>query len=220
MKYLLTTFLVFLLISCSSVDIKDHWKNPDIDIYDAQKVLVVGMTPNINARQQFETKLKEEYEARGIEAVKSLDVFEPDFTTEQKSETELKRIENILVANGFDTVLFTKVVGVEDKIIHRKTYSYEENTKHRFKDDYLMYQDVFFNPDYYEEYTVYKVETALYCICPGKDRELIWKGFIDITDPRSTKETVNDFVKLVILVLEDQRLLTTVKTTEEENYKI
>lgn len=42
---------------------------------------------------------------------------------------------------------------------------------------------------------------------PTKDRELIWKGYIDITDPYSVAETVNDYVKLVTIVLEEQNLM-------------
>ena len=47
----------------------------------------------------------------------------------------------------------------------------------------------------------------MYCICPTKDRELLWRGYIDITDPSSTKETVEDYIKLLMFVLEEQQLI-------------
>jgi hypothetical protein len=70
-----------------------------------------------------------------------------------------------------------------------------------------MYQDIFYNPEYYEEYTIYHAETSMYCICPTKDRELIWKGYIDITDPRDIEKTIKDYVRLAIVVLEEEQLI-------------
>lgn len=48
----------------------------------------------------------------------------------------------------------------------------------------------------------------MYCIYPTKKRELIWKGYLDITDPESINETVSDYVRLVIIVLEEQQLIS------------
>ena len=40
--YLIMVFLV----GCSSSDLVSSWKDPEIVIFDAQKVLIVGMTSN------------------------------------------------------------------------------------------------------------------------------------------------------------------------------
>lgn len=202
--------MCFLFISCSTTELVENWKNPDIDTYSPDKVLLVGMTSNVEARQQFEKQLQNEYASRGIESVMSMELFDPSFTTEKKTEEELKALETKLINDGFDTILFTKVIGVEDKIAYKKNYDGYDGTYRRFSDDYLRYQDAFYNPDYYEEYTVYHTETSMYCICPTKDRELIWKGYIDIMDPQSINETVNDYVSLVIVVLEEQQLISPV----------
>lgn len=207
MKLLKALAICLIVFSCSTTQLVENWKNPEIDTYSPSKVLVVGMTSNIEARQQFEKQLKEEYESRGIETVMSLEFFDPSFTTEKKTEEELKVLENNLIIDGFDTVLFTKIIGVEDKIAYKKDYDEYDNTYLKFKEDYLKYQDAFYNPDYYEEYTVYHAETSMYCLCPEKNRELIWKGYIDIIDPQSVEETVNDYVRLVMVVLEEQQLI-------------
>ncbi|PQV50439.1 hypothetical protein CLV33_102301 [Jejuia pallidilutea] len=207
MKRIIPLVLSLIVLGCSSVEIVDNWKNPDIAVFKSSKVLIIGMTANTEARRQFEQQLKQAYELRGIEGVMSLDVFEPDFTLEKQSKEAINRIEAILLANNFDAVLFTKVIGVEDKIAYRNNYDSYNETHISFKDDYLKYQDVYYNPDYYDEYSIYHSETSLYCLCPTKDRELIWKGYIDITDPYSVAETVNDYVKLVTIVLEEQNLM-------------
>ncbi len=216
MKYLTGILLIFLLCSCSSVELVEHWKNPDIDFYEPNKVLVVGMTSHVEARQKFEQQLKDEYESRGVETVRSLDLFGPAFSTEKMTKADLKAVENDLINDGFDTVLFTKVMGVEDIIEYKSNYDGYDETYRRFNEEYLKYQDIYYNPDYYEAYTVYHVETSMYCLCPTKDRTLIWKGYIDITDPQSIDDTVNDYVRLVIIVLEEQQLITPKIFKEED----
>ena len=195
------------LMGCSSTQIVDSWKNPEIGIYEPYKVLVVGLTSDETVRQQFEEKLKNELELRGSEAVISLDVLDSTPKTDQMTEAELDALENQLIEDGFDTILLTKIIGIEDKVAYRKNYKGYDETYRRFKEDYLMHQDVFYDPDYYEEYKIYKAETSMYCICPTKDRELIWKGYININDPRSIKKTVNDYVKLALAVLEQEQLI-------------
>ncbi|MGB5418447.1 hypothetical protein [Algibacter sp.] len=207
MKYLQLLLIFILAFSCSNAELIDNWKNPDIDVYSANKVLVVGMTSNSTARRKFEKQFQSEIRSRGIEAVTSMDYFEPSFTLEKKTEEELNQLESRLIADGFDTVFFTKVMGVEDRIVYKENYRRYDNTHKRFREDYLRYQDAFYNPDYYHEYSVYHSEISMYCICPTKDRELIWKGYIDITDPQSIGDTVNDYVNLVMVILEEQQLI-------------
>lgn len=199
--------ICFLIFGCSTTELVENWKNPDIEQYNPNKVLLVGMTANLDARQQFEQQLQEEYKVRGIEAVMSSTYFEPTFTASKKTEEELLALEGQLIMDGFDTILFTKVIGVEDNIIYKSNYDGYDSTYRKFSEDYLMYQDAYYNPDYYEDYTVYHTETAMYCICPTKGRSLIWKGYIDIMDPETISETVNDYVRLMVVVLDEQQLI-------------
>ena len=216
MKRSLLVSLALVLISCNSTQLIESWKNPEIESYAPSKVLVVGLTSNKEARQKFENKLKNELEIRGAEAVTSVDVFNEANKTQKITESELKALEDNLINDGFDTVLFSKIIGVEDKIVYKRDFDTHEETYRRFKEDYLRYQDVYYNPEYYDEYTIYYAETALYCICPGKERELIWKGYINITDPISVDKTVSEYVNVVIAVLEDQNLINP-KILEETN---
>ncbi|MGK0412094.1 MAG: hypothetical protein ACJA1B_000283 [Polaribacter sp.] len=215
MRHSFFLILMLLLLNCTTAELVDSWKNPAIESYAPYKVLVVGMTPNTEARLKFEQQLKNEFEFRGINAMMSLELFDPSLRTEKMTQEELKEFENKLANDGFDTVLFTKTIGVEDKVAYKKSYYNYDETYRRFKDDYLMYQDIYYNPEYYDEYTVYHAETSLYCICPTKDRALIWKGYIDIIDPQSIEETVNDYVNLVLLVLEKEMLINQKLLKEE-----
>ena len=207
MKKITLLLLIVLLTSCSSTQLVESWKNPDIDSYVPNKVLIVGLTSEMDARKKFEKQLKKEFEARGVMAVMSLDILDGSKLNERMTVADLNALETQLILDEFDTILLTKIIGVDDRIAYRKDYGGYDETRRRFTDEYLMYQDVFYNPEYYKEYTIYHAETSMFCICPTKDRELIWKGYIDITDPTNIEQTVKDYVRLAILVLEEEQLL-------------
>lgn len=216
MRFSKIILICLFVMSCSSAHLVDFWKNPDIDSYNPNKVLIIGITTNNFARQKFEQKLKEEFNLRGIEAIPSLDFFDPSLETETKTEEQLSTLENSLLENGFDTILLTKIIGIENKVAYSRNYDSNEETFRKFSEDYYMHQDIYNDPDYYERYTVYNAETSMYCICPTKERELIWKGSIDIIDPQSIDETVNDYIKLMTLVLEEQQLIKSIDQYKEE----
>ncbi|MEM5540126.1 MULTISPECIES: hypothetical protein [unclassified Olleya] len=204
------TLLILLLISlyaCDSTQLRERWISPDASDYTLQKVFIVALSNNQTAKSQFEKKLQKQLVARGIDASVSLDKFDADFLESEKTDAELKVLENQLIEEGFDAVIFTKVAGIKNKIQYKKDYSNFDKNHKKFNDDFLMYQDQVFNPDAYKEYQVYNAETSVYCLCPTKDRTLIWKGYIDIVDPENIDQTVNDYSKLLTLVLENDGII-------------
>lgn len=204
----LSYFILFsLLIGCSSTRLVNSWTNPDTVNFKTDKLLVVGIAQNINARSLFEEKLRSQFFLRDINAVKSLKVFDPNFTYTQKSEEAIKEEVKMIKDKGFDAVLVTAVKGVENKRVSGKEY-YDYNYRfNRFRDYYYTYQDIYYQPNYYEEYKVYHVESSLYSITSDAERTLIWTGTIDIIDPSKVHNTVIDFVNRIIKSLEKERLI-------------
>lgn len=203
----LAILMVLVLSGCSSIQLVENWKSPDIVIFDADKVLVVGMTQNKKARENFETKMTKEFTKRDIEAMRSLDLFDVEFTSSEKSEQEIDAVEDLLVERDFDAILFTKVTGYESKKTFMKKISEVDGIYGRFRDDYLEHQDIYYRDDYYDEFMVYHAETSLYCLCVGKERQLIWRGTIDITDPKDINKTIDDYIKLIVLALKEQDII-------------
>jgi len=196
MKYAM--ILLCLLSGCGSTQLVEQWKNPDIVIFDAYKVLIVGMTQNEGARKEFETRMKREFTRRGIEAERSIDLFDVAFTTTARTEEELNLVEQQLLDKDFDAILFTKVMGSENRQSFRKHISEFDHYYGKFRDDYLSNQRIYYDQDYYDSYKVYHAETALYCLCVGKERELIWRGAIDITEPENIGKTIDNYIKQVV----------------------
>ena len=177
------------------------------------------MTPNEEARIKFETELQEEFTKRGIESFRSIDLFDIEFTSSERSEEELSEVEQQLLDKDFDAILFTKVVGFENRRnFKRKMHELDEFIT-SFRDDYLNNQPIYYDDDYYDQFTVYQAETSLYCICVGKERELIWRGNIDILNPANIEKRIDDYIKLVVVALKEQDIIFR-KTPEDESTSI
>ena len=198
---------ILLCLGCSSTSLVTNWKSPDTVIFDANKVLIVGMTQNEKARVEFETKLQEEFTKRNIESFKSIDLFDVEFTSSERSEIELSEVEQQLLDKGFDAILFTKIVGSENRKTFRSRMNEIDEFITSFRDDYLNNQPIYYDEEYYERFTVYQAETSLYCICVGKERELIWRGNIDILNPANIEKSVDDYIKLVVTALKEQEII-------------
>tara|TARA_R110001592_G_scaffold37497_6_gene125032 strand:- start:82 stop:684 length:603 start_codon:yes stop_codon:yes gene_type:complete len=196
-------------MGCSSISLVENWKNPDIVLFNANKVLLVGMTQSEEAREHFESQLKKEFTSRNVEALRSIDVFDLSLTNSRKTEKELDEVEQSLLDKDFDAILFTKITGSENRENFMKSISRWDDHQSRFNDDYLEHQGIYYDDNYYEKFTVYHAETTLYCICEGKERAMIWRGVIDITDPNNVEKAIKDYIKLVITALEEQDLIFT-----------
>jgi hypothetical protein len=202
---ILAVFLV--LASCATIKVESSYKNPDVVLFHASRVLVVGMTPDMKAREQFETKLREEFSKRGVEAVRSIDLFDVAFTTSERTEAELDRVEQQLLDKDFDAILFTKLVDVETRRSLGRNISEMGKTYDRFREDYLIHQGIYYNLDGTTPKEDYYAETSLYCICVGKERELIWRSEVRIQRTRNPDRVVRNYVKLLISSLESQQLI-------------
>lgn len=204
-----------LLSSCSSSELVENWKNPEIDTFEAQKVLVIGITSDLDNRKIFERKLVSELKKNKVNAVRSLDFFETIYTESPKTEEELLELEEQLIQEGFDAILLSKVVGVEDKVTIVSATRNLDRTFRSFREDYYQNQEIYYEQDYYEEFQIFHAESALYCICPEKERETIWRGSIDVTEPENVKKAVNDYVKILTWALKEQQLLIIKPKTNE-----
>ncbi len=206
MKTFIWTFFI-LLLACSDTEIVSSWKNPDIVLFDAYKVLVVGMTPNADARLEFETRMTDKFIQSGVEAMRSIDLFDVAFTTSVRTDRELDEVEERLLAKDFDAILFTKILGSESRQTLSKKLSELDRNNRRFKDDYLSHQNIYYEDEYYEQFTVYFVETALYCICVDKERDLIWRGVIEVSDPIESEDTIEEYIDLVVSTMQNEDLI-------------
>ncbi|KKL60531.1 hypothetical protein LCGC14_2204380 [marine sediment metagenome] len=200
-------FIILLSFGCSSLKLVNNWKDPDTVLFHANKVLIVGMIQNDRVREDFENKLKYGFTKRNIEAVRSLDLFDVEFTSSEQSEKELYEVEQQLLNKDFDAILFTRIMGSENKKTLRSRMSNFERYSGAFKDEYMKNQGTYYEDDLNDNFTVFHAETALYCICVDKERQVIWRTEIDITNPKNIEKSVEEYINLVLNAMENQDLI-------------
>ena len=203
----LSATLALFLSGCSSVRLESSEKNPDIVLFHSNKLLVVGMSSDPAAREAFESRLQDAFQTRGVETVRSIDLFDVAFTESERSEQELDEVERQLLDRDFDAILFTKVIGSETRTTLRKKIREVGESYDRFSEDYLLHQGIYFDRSYYEIATDFYTETSLYCICEGKERDLIWRAGILISDPRNIDKVVRDFIGMLLKEMESLQLI-------------
>lgn len=199
--------MLLLLTSCTSSDLVENWKNPDIDTFAAEKVLVLAMTNDVDNRKRFEERLVDQLQKKGVQAVVSDQFFDKNYTERPHTQEELDLLENAMLEEGYDAILVSKIIGAEDRKTLLQSYDGFDTLFNSFEEDYYTNQKMYTDDEYVEVYTVYQAESALYCICPTKDREIIWKGGIEITQPESTRKAIKDYINVLLWVLEEQELL-------------
>ena len=200
-------FALLFLASCAAIKVESSYKNPEVVLFHANRVLVVGMTPDMDAREQFETMLKDEFHERGVEAVRSIDLFDVAFTLAERTEAELDRVEQQLLDKDFDAILFTKLVDVETRRSLGGHISEMGKTYDRFREDYLIHQGIYYDLNGTDQKEDYYAETSLYCICVGKEPELIWRSEVRIHQTRNPNKIIRKYVRLLISSLESRQLI-------------
>lgn len=207
LSYYIALCTIILLQSCSSSELVENWKNPDIDVFAAEKVLVLAMTNDVKNRKIFEKRLVDQLKDKGVHAVNSDDFFNPAFTSRPRTEEELDALEREMLTEGYDAILVSKILGAEDKVTLVQSYRNWDRTFNGFEDDYYSNQGLYVEDEQIQKFTVYHAESTLYCICPTKEREIIWRGSIDVTEPDSDRKAIKDYINMLVWALEEQDLL-------------
>lgn len=202
MKNIVVVLFVFLFSSCSSIRMVDSWKNTEIPRFNPKKVLVIGVTENLTARKIFEDKLTSELTARGLNAAPSATVFEVNFTASKKSDEEIEKMVASLSEKGFDSVLITVVKGVDTNRSYSRPYYAVDYRWTHFGHYYYRYQDVYYNPGYYDQYKVYHIETSLYQLDAENNKSLVWVGSLDVVDPQNIRSTIKEYVSAIMTGME------------------
>ena len=166
------------------------------------------MTDNLTARIIFEEELRSAFKKRNINAYESSTVFDGAFTNSEKSEEEIDAMKDKLIAEGFDAIAITAIIGVDDRRDYQSGQYYPMGYSwYRFGRYYYRYQRLYYDPGYYKDYRVYHVETSIYNIKEDKDKTLVWVGAFDIVDPSSISATVDDYVERIVRQLEKEGLV-------------
>ena len=208
MKIFIKIIFALFLVGCSSIKLNESWKNPAFIDFDPGNILIVGVTPDFEARSNFEFQLVTELNARNITAIQSTVVFEKLFQDATQTEAEIEAQITKLLTVGYDTVLISTVKGVEENESRSGASSKLDYNLQRFLGNYFTSQEEYFDQGNYKNYKVFCVETFLYSLKEDTRKSLVWSGNYDIVDPKNVSKTINNYVKMVIKSLENEKLIS------------
>jgi hypothetical protein len=101
--------LALIFSACASTTLDMTWRDPTYEGRPFTKVMVIGSTDNPDNRRIFEGIVVSELKSRGVEAVASYTLI--------PNEADVKRdkVVEAAKASGVDSVLSTRLVGVDTK---------------------------------------------------------------------------------------------------------
>lgn len=205
-KLAFSLITVLLLSSCASTRLVESNKDDDTPVFEANKVLVIGLTQELENRRMFEEQLANQLEQNGVVAVRSSDFFENLFTDDLSAEQQMDKIEANLVSSGFDAILMSRILGIETKTTMVQSFREFSDTYNGFRDDYVFSQNLIREQPDMANYQLFHTQTTLYCICPDKEREQLWDAKIDIVE-RRLAPNIRAYVNLLIKTLKKDQYL-------------
>ncbi len=204
-----TFILVFMYLwgCASSTQLTGSWKNPEATGKTYNNIVVAALTENILVRQEVEQDLVNELNAKGLNAIKSIDVFPPHTSSEKQPDVN-QLLENMRGKN-YDAIL--TVALVDEKTQTRyvpDNVGYSPVTRYswygRFRGYYTYLYPVLYEPGYYTEDKIYYLETNLYDV---NTDHLLWSAQSRSYSPGSLRKAAEKLAEITVNKLAEDNLI-------------
>lgn len=197
MKYFLFIFIL-CTTACSTTKLVESHSPYRAEQPKVQKILIIGMAPNFEIRKKFETDLQKAFIRNGVKATPSIEVMDRRLIDGESTEKQLNELEKNLLDEGYDSVLLSKVLEVENRKDLRHSLLSLRGSYRSFKSDYYSNQGLFEADTKGNEKKIYHTQTSLYTLPENRQRELLWQADIDLNNPRKLNKSINQYVTLVV----------------------
>lgn len=189
-----------LIGACStSTRITGSWKDPAVDAStgESKSVLITALSRNIEVRTKLEDALAAKAAERNIEAVKSSEIFTPDFFQVIPERDELiaqikqTGVDAILTVSLIDTESETRYVRGSTRYAPMPLYSWYGGFY-----SYINYwRPIMYEPGYYVTDKTYFLETNLYNAETG---QLIWSAQSETVNPTSIDAFAEEYPQVLL----------------------
>jgi hypothetical protein len=210
-KILLATMVALLLsisfLGCApTTQLTGSWKSPEAS-KPYNRIVVAALTDNVLARQEVENDLQAQLRMRGIEAIKSIDIFPPSRGSKNGPDVNLllERVRD----DGYDAILTAALVDEKTQTRYVPgNYGYEPMTRAiwygRFRGYYTYWYPILYDPGYYTEDKIYYLETNLYDTASEK---LLWSAQSKSYSPSSLRKAAEQFAEITVNRMSQDRLI-------------
>jgi len=164
-----------------------------------RKILVVGIAETSLGRRAYEGRFAEALAGAGAEAVPSYQLL-PSSDRLTKEE-----IDRVVRSEGFDGVIVTRLLGVEEKTTYVPPSSYVvPSYGYGYYGYYGRSYDVVNTPGYTKSTEIVRLESRLW---NAADAKLAWGIVSETFDPKSDDDAMASVTKKLVQKLADDGLL-------------
>jgi hypothetical protein len=190
--FVCAVFSGVLIFACAGTKLTHTWVDEAHRGKPVSDILVIGLTykGNEEVRRSFEDKFVAQLRAAGIEAISSVDAISIPADMKLEKDEILKAVSEF----NNDAVIITHLVDKEEK----EGYTYDG----RRHGSYYGYYGWAYG--YSATRSTVRLATNLYDV---RTEKLIWSGKSATVDPDSTKQMIDDVIKVVIKDLQENNLL-------------
>jgi len=201
MKTKILSLIVILLVvaGCSSTALIGSWIDPEVKSIEGKSIAIFVLTPRLDIRDKIETEMSNALQAKGVNAMRSM-----DFITPGKMEKEV--IELILKQNNITGVILVSLLDAQ-KDTHYVPGSTAYAPMYYGRPYYGYYGSVYSNvysPGYYETTTSYFIECNAYRL---SDEKLAYSAQTKSVDPSSVDKFAYEFSKAIVADLANKGVL-------------
>jgi len=195
---LLASAILIASASCMpSMKVTADWTNKEaLPEQKLTKIFIAALSSNLDVKRQLESDFEKYAVSRGLQVVKSGDLFFPNFDEKNApdKETVIAKIRNA----GCDGIFSIASIDNESGTRHKpgdSTYSpmtYSYNTA--FWDYYNYHHSSLYAPGYYSTNKTYYLESNVYDL---RSEKLLWSIQSEAYDPTSIKRFSKQYADMV-----------------------
>jgi hypothetical protein len=203
-NFLIAIAAVSTLAACSKskTTIPLSWRNPGYEQTTFEKLFVIGVGENEEARRLFEDTFARALAEEGATAQASWGLLP------QSTRLTEEQIRGALEGGGFDGVLITRLLSVDQEQEYVPPSTYTVPSTHYGYYGYYGYYGtsyaVVHEPGYFQTNTRFRLETNLYSVAA---RGLVWSGQSETLNPDSLAEVIDSMTAAVAKRLKEEGLI-------------
>lgn len=192
--------VLFLAAGCSSTTLVGSWADPEMKSIEGKSIAIFCLTPRLDIRDKVETEMSNQFQAKGVNAMRSM-----DFITPGKMEKEV--IEAILKKNNITGVIIVSLLDKEKETTYvpgSATVYAPGYYGHPYYGYYGYRYAAVYDPGYYQTTTSYFIECNAYRLA---DERLVYSAQTKAVDPSSLGKFAYDFSRAIIADLESKGVM-------------
>lgn len=208
---LILAFILLLMMACSSsTQITASWKNEEESRQPYNSILLAAFSEDLSLRQSLEGEFMTRLQNRDVTAIRSIDVFSPDFFsgTEPNQDQVLEILEEVNVESIMTITLIN--VEEEERFVPggRVGPAFAPMGRFGYYGNFFGYWDHWhgagWNQGYYTTDKKYFVETNLY---DAESMKLVWSAQSRTVNPSDVQTFAAEYVDALKAEMRDLNLI-------------